>query len=479
MIRKHLKSGAIPTVRVTNNNAETPQNPPPPPPPSAPSSTSLPVVVVDINPDSTTTGSQCRLCTQVITVESNGGVYIFHRPSLQQWLQKFLPHLNILPDDCLTKAVCCSCFLRLEEFNRFSETAIKSQATLCASAAAATASTLIDHQYMLTTRSSLDLPRGLKIKQEPLVSIKEENHVLHLPQPTCSELPEDFQNNLSSLLSDFCHYGLEITGDLTNDFINLTEDHEEDHHQQVEPSSSSSMMMEEEINIKPNIISLRSSSQFMPQPPPSPVHNTLLLNPSHLKQEGMIDCDLEDPYSCTAMISNEHSYCKYGLPLLLDHANVLLRVKTEKKEELPVILPRAAVASSSVQPMTTIPKIYIIDNALIKHKCDLCGGLYETKSMLVEHQRTVHDRFLCLRCNTRFVNFATLYFHKMSCCYRRGYMVGRKGSRRWHCKDCRLSFKSKVAVENHKTRRICSRILKLRSSRRKEIAEEKNAIQVI
>lgn len=400
---------------------------------------------------------------------------IYNCPNLEEWTAKYLRHLNILPDDFLTKSVCSLCYHQLEQFDRFSEMAIQSQNTLCAAFAGTSCSSAMDNNPLLLLRSSIDSSRVIKIKQEPIVNIKEENHILLAPGPpptSISEQSEEF-TNLSSLLSDFCHYGLgsghimEIT-DLTNDFINLTED---DNGEERHEGEAGENMEHLEVNIKPNIMSLRHQN-----PLPAGVH---------LKREGggVIEdfCD-EDDLS-KAMISNEHSYCKFNN--LLD-GNILRLIKTEKKEEQhqqqqqhqltnpgsscspPIQLPPA--------PLVSVPKIYIIDNALIKHNCDRCGDQFETRTTLIEHQKSVHDRFLCGHCNTRFFKFSELYFHKLNVCvyYRRGSATRNRRSYS-QCKYCRTVFKLQSGYRNHlmKRRRMCKKLLNLRRARKQRKREEK------
>lgn len=269
------------------------------------------------------------------------------------------------------------------------------------------------------------------------MNIKEEAHVLNeqniITPPTSSDsnsnvitttttaTTEDF----ASLLSDFCHYGLEsahimeIT-DLTNDFINLTGEPDDNYHNHDHTYND-----HDYDNIKPNIVSP-------------------MFNAGHFKQEeGLIDeHDLQRMFP---LISNEHSYCKFQS--LLD-GNTLRMIKTEKKEEQNLMPPPAVPIQQPPQiPLVTIPKIYIIDNALIKLATPVA-------------QRRVHGRFLCRLCNARFANFSAFYFHKLNCCYRRGYLTPRRTY--WRCRECGAHFKLQLGHENHVKRRVCTKILNIR-----------------
>lgn len=446
LLRKHLKSDAVPTIEVPHTPIDNEKLPPPSAIPVAPTSTLLTlseaITNVTLPLDRSSIGTQCRLCTQIIY---NEGVNIFNCRSLQEWTSKHLPRLNILPDDCLPKCICPSCFHQLEQFDRFSETAIQSQNSFCAELAATVPSSTSNSLF----RNSFDSPRVIKIKQEPIVSIKEETHLLNTATEQQQQHSEEFETNLSSLLlSDFYQYGLgsgghimEIT-DLTNDFINLTED-----------DNNVAEGMHQEINIKPNILALRNNSV-------AGGSGTL-----HLKQEDglVIDdfCD-EDDLS-KAMISNEHSYCKFNLPQFLD-GNALRLIKTEKKEEH-AAMPTAPPNHTSVAqiPLVTVPKIYIIDNALLKHNCDRCGDMFETRAMLLDHQRRVHhDRFLCGLCKTRFLNFSAFYFHKLNCAYRRGYLTTAGRRKYWQCTQCKMFFRLQLGFKNHVKRQICRKLLRIR-----------------
>lgn len=443
LLRKHLKSEAVPTIEAPHTAIVNATGPPSLIPAAVePTSTSLTLSEAITNAtlplDRSSIGTQCRLCTQIIC---NEGVNIFNCESLQEWTSKYLPRLNILSDDCLPKCICPSCFHQLEQFDRFSEVAMQSQNSFCAELADTVPSSTCN-----SFRHSFDAPRVIKIKQEPIVNIKEENYILNTaPTATEQQHSEEFENNLSSLLlSDFYQYGLgsgghimEIT-DLTNDFINLTED-----------DNNGAEGMHHEINIKPNILALRNNSV---------AGGSGML---HLKQEDglVIDdfCD-EDDLS-KAMISNEHSYCKFNLPQFLD-GNAPRLIKTEKKEE--------HAAPVAQIPLVTVPKIYIIDNALLKHDCDRCGDMFETRAMLVDHQRRAHhDRFLCGLCKTRFLNFSAFYFHKLNCAYRRGYLTTAGRRKYWQCTQCKVFFRLQLGFKNHAKRQICGRLLRIRRSHKR------------
>lgn len=399
-------------------------------------------------PEPTIFGTQCRLCAELIRTDSDG-VLISDRPEVREWITKFLRHLNILSDDCLTKSCCSACYQKLEQFNSFSENALQTQTVLYSAFIASTAST---SSSSATTLSHLPHPlptprNAIKIKQEPIVTqIKEEQNA----PPPRTELAK----NLSSLLSAFCHYDLnsdhimEIT-DLTNDFINLTEEDPNDGDE-----DETDVPGEEEINIKPNILLLKQE-QGCPY--------------------DELDCDGgdEEDQQSRAIISNEHSYCKSNEdPPVLDK-NILRRIKTEKREhDQPQIIfaahPAPTPASLSPIPLVTIPKIHIIDNALLKHPCDTCGELFETRLMLSSHQQRLHnDRFECPLCKKRAANFPAFYYHKLNCCYRMGYLTV-KGAKYWQCGPCGSQFKLQLAFQNHRKRNICRKLLKFRTERRRK-----------
>lgn len=434
LLRKHLKPDAVPTIELVHStDTETTK------------ATPRTVIPQNISTnhifrvDNSTNGTQCRLCAQVITNESTG-VNILNFHHLLEWTQKYL-HLTILSTDALTKSVCLYCYQQLEQFNMFSEKAL-----LC-------------QQSLANHRMSLDLPRAVKIKQEPnLVNIKEEAVIQNL-NANSSENTEDFANNLSSLLSDYCLSGysghiMEIT-DLTNDFINLTGD---DNNFESDARVTADI---EEVNIKPNLVSLRNNNQFP----------GILFKQEDLGAIGQkstpplndsLDCCDEDDLS-KAMISNEHSYCKYNsIAQNLDGNNLIRLIKTEEKEELPgQKTVNAKVTANAAPPLVSVPKIYIIDNALIKHNCDKCGELFETRSGLIDHQHRIHERFQCDRCMMRFEKYTAFYFHKLNCSYRKGYLL-MPARRYWRCSNCLLYFKLEMGLKNHEKRGTCKKLQNLR-----------------
>ena len=320
LLRQHLRPDAVPTIECPVESTVVVEPPAPPKP-------TLPIVPqqYESSPpfEHSYSGHQCRFCTSLI---SNGtGFNIFQNANLFDWTSQYLRSLSILPDDFLTKFVCNACYLQLEQFNRFHETAVLSQTALNSSRAVLSRRSSENPMSTSHSRTNGETSRVMKIKQEPIVSIKEENHLLNTPLATSavsSEPVEDFANNLSSLLSDFCHYDLNsghilaIT-DLSNEFINLTE----------EDNEASSSRLSDEINVKPNIVSTsHNSTQEFP-----------------LKQEDGVDSLLDEFYDedglFKAMISNEHSYCKFNAAHLLEGTSTRL-IKTEQKEEQQVAVPQ-------------------------------------------------------------------------------------------------------------------------------------------
>ncbi|XP_017481775.1 PREDICTED: uncharacterized protein LOC108370865 isoform X2 [Rhagoletis zephyria] len=102
---------------------------------------------------------KCRLCgstcSSVVSFSTNFEIY--------GMIQKCFPTLNIQKDDHLPKEMCRTCLKRLETFSRFVDKVLETQSEL-------------QRKYRIekASNSSRAIERQLKVKQEPVVRVKQE-----------------------------------------------------------------------------------------------------------------------------------------------------------------------------------------------------------------------------------------------------------------------------------------------------------------
>ncbi|XP_036319067.1 uncharacterized protein LOC118733669 isoform X2 [Rhagoletis pomonella] len=102
---------------------------------------------------------KCRLCgstcSSVVSFSTNFEIY--------GMIQKCFPTLNIQKDDHLPKEMCRTCLKRLETFSRFVDKVLETQSEL-------------QRKYRIekANNSSRAIERQLKVKQEPVVRVKQE-----------------------------------------------------------------------------------------------------------------------------------------------------------------------------------------------------------------------------------------------------------------------------------------------------------------
>lgn len=85
-------------------------------------------------------------------------------------------------------------------------------------------------------------------------------------------------------------------------------------------------------------------------------------------------------------------------------------------------------------------KFHLSTHNAPEHMCDICGGLYKSKYLLVKHRRTVHlneYKYRCTFCSNRFLLQENLDIHVL------------QHNQNYQCGVCDKIFKSKKYLSNH------------------------------
>lgn len=350
----------------------------------------------------------CRLCGQNTTDQNS--VNLHGNMELLALVVKYLPDVNVdNSSDILPKEICLDkCYEKLQSFAEFVENVKNVQE-------------ILRHKfYDFNDRPLESNGRMFKIKQEPIVKIKEEKIPINFNYSTSSNIDEFDPNFNQHLLNcdDFFDMSsgkmMEIT-DLSKVFIDLAENLSDDD----EPMDNPELSQISKNNNKIEIIS-----------------SIPMLKKERLNED---DVDFHDGSSQTGEILNEHSYSKS--PIGFDQ---LIPCKTEDNENF------------------SMPKIHIIDYSFLKHKCVICSALFETMPGLIEHQKQVHQKqFSCPKCLGIWTDFRQFYKHKAKCL--NGAKVSKITSHFRKCTQCHVLFKSGQGYKNHSLSR-CAKFRRQKSA---------------
>ncbi|GAB0092583.1 hypothetical protein DMENIID0001_075890 [Sergentomyia squamirostris] len=109
--------------------------------------------------------------------------------------------------------------------------------------------------------------------------------------------------------------------------------------------------------------------------------------------------------------------------------------------------------TTEIKGSSNTPRINIIGNLLIPHRCDKCPEHFETLPALTEHKRDKHIEKIhkCFTCGALFDQIRTFLAHKIK--HQKQEFRPSK-TKRVKCKNCGMTFASKLS-HNHHQRFLC------------------------
>ncbi|XP_055701754.1 zinc finger protein 675 [Phlebotomus papatasi] len=314
--------------------------------------------------------------------------------NVSEWIAKCFPTISFSTSPI---SPCWSCFSLLKSFAAFVDMVTRCQSEK-----------LKISQDKLSPEKQV---KPVKIKQE--VTVKEEvnsHPTIEVREATFDSIPEEIPNQSSE--KTFCEQYLD-------DIFNYDQSDEPENCEILEINDLEKVFID---------IAEETSDTEVKIPPKNRIEIISSISvKSELKPENWIT-----DFGAFS-IPSDHTYAKSPLETC----------KMEKLEGIP-----------GEKTVNSTPRINIIKNLLIPHKCDKCQDHFETPAALSDHKMDKHSGKVskCSVCGEIFENLREYLVHKIKI----HRIDGKKASRRVKCRDCGQDFPSKLP-HNHHQRFLCER----------------------
>ncbi|XP_055638408.1 telomere zinc finger-associated protein-like [Toxorhynchites rutilus septentrionalis] len=379
----------------------------------------------------------CRLCGIVFSKWCQGLLNDFNQHATV--ILKCLPFLN-MEDTHFPSKVCGHCLKLINGFSAFYDNVMKAQGDL-------------EHKYNHNHQQDtahVPVTKGLKIKQEPLVSIKEET-------VDCGVKNRDAQLELAE--KTLIIKNPTITND-KNKILLFNNQNSEGQSSKLFRESKNCEILEI-VNLYPPIVDITSATVREVQPYeiafPS-VSSSSFLPPApqiiNLKTE--VSAEVEDEYEDYSSYFQDY---QSGLNTLEEHSYSKLPIQADdNKDEIFSYLPQTShsdaislgdAGSIRVIHVELQPPVEQVDPVVVKHSCQQCHRKYLSRLKLIQHRvLSCHWRkrnlYRCVHCVAKCRTWAHLQTH-LKRCLRKSFKLRRLTTRANEIKANRKNSHDKIS----------------------------------